>query len=139
MMATRFWAAGLGLRSVGQVPATVAMLSASRAASLLTTTACRRSLEGVDEGAGIMRAPTELAELLMRPGSWTTLYVDGPDGAPGPARTARRTSIRNRLERAGAPKADVEAALDALPDEGPPAPSSHVVLVHDGTVELDEF
>ena len=86
-----------------------------------------------------MRAPTELAELLMHPGSWTTLYVDGPDGAPGPARTARRTSIRDRLERAGAPEADVEAALDALPDEGPPAPSSHVVLVQDGTVELDEF
>ncbi len=76
----------------------------------------------------------ELADLLTRLGTWTTLYIDGPDGSPAPERDARRTSIRDRMLRAGTPEPDVEVALELLTDDGPPAPSSQTILVRDGTV-----
>jgi hypothetical protein len=81
----------------------------------------------------------ELADLLAVPGQWTTLYVDGPDGSPGPERAARRTAIRDRLARAGTPERHIGAALDALIDEGPPSPSTQTVLVRDGSVVLNEL
>lgn len=81
----------------------------------------------------------ELAELLTRPGSWTTLHLDGPDGSPGRERDSRRTSMRDRMLRAGAPEPDVDAVLEVLPDEGPTAPSHQILLVRDGTVELHEL
>jgi hypothetical protein len=79
----------------------------------------------------------ELADLLEVPGHWTTLYVDGPDGSP--ARAARRTGIRDRLARAGAPESHIEAALEALVDEGPSNPSTQVLLVRDGSVVVNEL
>jgi hypothetical protein len=82
---------------------------------------------------------TDLTDLLTRPGPWTSLYLDGPDGSPARDREARRTSLRDRMLRAGAPEPDVDAALDVLGDEGPPAPSARIVLVRDGAVELNEF
>jgi predicted NBD/HSP70 family sugar kinase len=81
----------------------------------------------------------ELADLLAVPGHWTTLYLDGPEGSPAPERAARRASIRDRLARAGAPESHLDAALEALIDEGPPSPSTQTVLVRDGSVVLNEL
>lgn len=93
----------------------------------------------MDAQPGSTKRRDELADLLTVPGHWTTLYLDGPDGSPAPERAARRASIRDALARAGGSESNIDAALDALVDEGPPSPSTHTLLVRDGSVVLNEL
>ncbi|MBW9092185.1 hypothetical protein JNB62_00645 [Microbacterium jejuense] len=81
----------------------------------------------------------DLERLLAEQGPWTTAYIDGPSDLPEPDELARRRAVREAVENAGAPAADVEALDAALAwATGIPSPSSRFLLIRDGTVELDE-
>ncbi|WP_309127071.1 Vms1/Ankzf1 family peptidyl-tRNA hydrolase [Microbacterium sp.] len=80
-----------------------------------------------------------LHEVLAEPGSWTTVYTDGPQGEPPGAVESRMRSLKDRLGEAGVPDDDAEAVLAALPkDIGLPAPSTRWLLVREGEVVADE-
>ena len=82
---------------------------------------------------------TDFAELLARPGPWTTAYIDGPGDQPTGTEESRQRSVRERLREAGAPEADVDALADALrASTGVPSPSARCVLLRAGRVEIDE-
>ncbi|MCE7482998.1 MULTISPECIES: baeRF2 domain-containing protein [Microbacterium] len=91
----------------------------------------------LDEQA--IKSDSRLAEMLGRPGSWTSAYVDGPSALPQVEEEALRRSVRERLEEAGAPAEDAEAIETALAQRnGLPSPSARVVLASAGRVELDQ-
>lgn len=80
-----------------------------------------------------------LVELLNLPGPWTSAYVDGPGVLPQVEEEARRRSVRERLEEAGAPPEDASAIESALAEgNGLPSPSARVVMASAGRVELDQ-
>lgn len=82
---------------------------------------------------------TDLERLLSERGPWTTAYIDGPSDLPEPDELARRRSVRDGIENAGAPADDIAAVEEALKRAtGFPSPSTRYLLVRDGAVELDE-
>ncbi|MCU1636071.1 MAG: hypothetical protein JWQ68_1310 [Cryobacterium sp.] len=83
-----------------------------------------------------------LADLFRRPGSVSTAYVDVSPQTADPRRTAesQRRALRNVLEEAGAPPADVDVILEIV--EQPPGtggPASRFLAVREGAVEVDEL
>lgn len=81
----------------------------------------------------------DLHEVLTEPGTWTTVYTDGPQGEPPGAVESRMRSLKDRLRDAGVPEDDTEAVLAALSDDtGLPAPSTRWLLVRGGEVVADE-
>lgn len=80
-----------------------------------------------------------LIELLNSAGPWTCTYVDGPGPLPQVEEEALRRSVRERLAEAGAPDTDAASVESTLASRnGLPTPSTRVVLVRDGQVELDQ-
>ncbi|WP_022882168.1 baeRF2 domain-containing protein [Gryllotalpicola ginsengisoli] len=82
-----------------------------------------------------------LENLYRTPGPWTSVYLDASGAGPDPRGFAmsKRNSISHRLEQAGAPRADIDAVVEALVDPtGVPAPVARLLLVKDGEVRLDE-
>ncbi len=81
----------------------------------------------------------DLEQLLAERGPWTVAYGDGPSDLPEPDELARRRTVKDGVEDAGAPAADVAAVEEALNHgTGLPSPSTRYLLVRDGRVELDE-
>ncbi|MBY6061744.1 Vms1/Ankzf1 family peptidyl-tRNA hydrolase [Microbacterium esteraromaticum] len=81
----------------------------------------------------------ELRTTLDERGSCTWLYTDGPTGEPPGAIETRMRSLAARLEDAGVPADDREAALAALATGTElPTPSARWLLLCDGRVVFDE-
>jgi hypothetical protein len=81
----------------------------------------------------------DLERLLAERGPWTVAYGDGPSDLPEPDELARRRTVKDGVENAGAPAADIAAIEEALRrGTGLPSPSTRYLLVRDGQVELDE-
>lgn len=80
-----------------------------------------------------------LVEMLSGAGPWTGVYVDGPGAVPQVEEEARLRSVRERLTDAGAPEEDAAVIESTLTrGNGLPSPSTRVVLVRNGQVELDQ-
>jgi len=81
----------------------------------------------------------DVHDLLAEPGTWTTVYTDGPQGEPPGAVESRMRSLKDRLRDAGVPDDDADAVLSALPDDtGLAAPSARWLLARDGEIVADE-
>ncbi|GAB3536099.1 Vms1/Ankzf1 family peptidyl-tRNA hydrolase [Arthrobacter tecti] len=83
------------------------------------------------------------ADLYRKPGPWVTIYTDASTGTADSlhAGDVRPENIATALEQAGAAKEDRKAAAEALrrSAKGMPDPVARLILVCNGTVELDEF
>ncbi len=83
-----------------------------------------------------------LAELYRRPGSTSTVYADVTQAGEDPRRTStlRHRTVREALEAAGAPSGDADAIVDLIEEPpGVPGKVSRLMVVRDGTVELNEL
>lgn len=83
------------------------------------------------------------ADLYRKPGPWVTVYTDASTGTVDSlhADDVRPENIATALTAAGASKEDRKAVAEALRKsaKGMPDPVARLILVCNGTVELDEF
>lgn len=84
-----------------------------------------------------------LADLYRKPGPWVTVYTDASTGTVDSlhADDVRPDNIATALEQAGASKEDRKAVAEALrlSAKGMPDPVARLIVVANGSVELDEF
>lgn len=84
-----------------------------------------------------------LADLYRKPGPWVTVYTDASTGTVDSlhADDVRPDNIATALEGAGASKEDRKAVAEALRQsaKGMPDPVARLIIVANGSVELDEF
>lgn len=84
-----------------------------------------------------------LADIYRKPGPWVTVYTDASTGTVDSlhADDVRPDNIATALQQAGASKEDRRAVAEALRQtaKGVPDPVARLLLVSNGTVELDEF
>ena len=82
-----------------------------------------------------------LTQAVRHAGTWSTVYLDQSGDRENPEGLAesRRRSVRDRLDRAGAPESSRNAVDEALGrPTGLPAPLCRYLLVRDGEVVVDE-
>ena len=84
-----------------------------------------------------------LADVYRKPGPWVTIYTDASTGNVDSlhADDVRPENIASALEEAGATKDDRKAVAEALrrSAKGLPDPVARLIVVANGSVELDEF
>ena len=81
-----------------------------------------------------------MRELYEESGPWASVYVDasGDTADPRGQAASKRNSIAHALEQAGAPRADIDAIVEALAaPTGVSAPASRLVLARGGEVRFD--
>ncbi|MFU8947805.1 Vms1/Ankzf1 family peptidyl-tRNA hydrolase [Mycetocola zhadangensis] len=83
----------------------------------------------------------KLAELWRREGKFSSVFIDanGLSDGPGQDAESRRRQVRDTLERAGAPEADLATVESILSEPtGVGGTVSRFLLVHNGEAVLDE-
>ena len=84
-----------------------------------------------------------LADVYRKPGPWVTIYTNASTGTVDSlhADDVRPDNIATALEQAGATKDDRKAVAEALRKsaKGLPDPVARLLVVANGSVELDEF
>ncbi|GAB3551065.1 hypothetical protein GCM10027404_19470 [Arthrobacter tumbae] len=84
-----------------------------------------------------------LADVYRKPGPWVTIYTNASTGTVDSlhADDVRPDNIAKALEEAGATKDDRKAVAEALRQSamGLPDPVARLIVVANGSVELDEF
>ena len=84
-----------------------------------------------------------LADVYRKPGPWVTIYTDASTGNVDSlhADDVRPENIASALEEAGATKDDRKAVAEALrrSAKGLPDPVARLIVVANGSVDLDEF
>jgi hypothetical protein len=85
-------------------------------------------------------AADDMRRLYEESGPWASVYIDasGDSADPRGQAASKRNSISHALEQAGAPRADIDAIVEALADPtGTPAPAARLVLASSGEVRFD--